>query len=262
MGYDWTLGRITAVLAATIALSACEMDGETAPAAKTATPEAAAAGDVQNARINLGECSGPRDGNVYFKVGERALAVPGSAVGDVIPTSLTPPYQKEQVKTELQEQARQGGGCPEKPIDAALLLINGDLQHPLLQGTVALVRTPKGDGAKRYAQLTSQLQANPNENCQTIGGDLMACVGTERRGDRQTPVMYVITTDTTKTMNTGGPLAARCVLAGEKIQGCNIVDQLDGGLTYDATLNAGDYSTAGLASARQAANQQITSLLR
>ncbi len=63
----------------------------------------------------------------------------------------------------------------------------------------------------------------------------LTCVGTETVGQRETPVMYVITTDTSRNLNTGGPLAARCVLQGAQqpadgqapagIRSCNIVDE-------------------------------------
>lgn len=234
-----------------VALGAC------APEPGSEQPQAAATGTTQPAtpsanRVNLAQCSTPSNGAVHFTVGEARLALPANVVGDVIPANMKPPFNKEEVQKELQAQAAAGAGCPEKPINASLLLMQADFGNTLLQGTVGLVNTPSPQAVQRFAKLTADLQAKPNRNCKTLTGELLACVGTETRGGKETPVMYVITTDTTKRMNTGGPLAVRCVLGEKKIEGCNLVDQLVGGATFDATLNAGDYSTALLSSARQA----------
>ena len=248
-------------------LAACEPQPGDAPAASTTPaaatqPQGATASANSENRINLAECSSPSEGRIHFKIGESLFQVPANIIGDVIPSSMKPPFKREAVKAELQAQAAGGAGCPEKPIDATLLLMKDDLGHPLLEGTVGLVRTPPPQAAQRFAQLTAQLQAKPNRNCKPIGGELLACVGTETRGQRETPVMYVISTDTTQRLNSGGPLAVRCTLDGQKIAGCNIVDQLAGGATFDATLNAGDYSTAGLRSARDAAARKVEALRR
>ena len=250
-----------------VGLAACEPQPADAPSAGTtpaANPPQQGASASPNAenRINLAECSTPSEGKIFFKVGQSVFQVPANTIGDVIPASMKPPFQREAVKAELQSQASAGGGCPEKPIDTTLLLMKDDLGHPLLEGTIGLVRTPPPQAAQRFAQLTAQLQAKPNRNCKPIGGELLACVGTETRGERETPVMYVISTDTTQKLNSGGPLAVRCTLDGQKIAGCNIVDQMAGGATFDATLNAGDYSTAGLRSARDAAARKVEALRR
>lgn len=251
------MGAVISVLAA----CAPEPEGNQAQAPAQPTSPSASPAATDN-RINLSQCSSPSNGAVHFRIGQSNLAVPAAIVGDVIPANMRPPFQKEAVQAELQTQANAGAGCPEKPLDAALLLTKSDLGHPLLEGTMGLIRTPSPEAARRFAQLTSQLQAKPNRNCKPLSGELLACVGTETRGGKDTPVMYVITTDTSLKMNTGGPLAVRCLLGENKIQGCRMVDQLANGITFDATLNPGDYSTALLSGARSAAVQRVEALRR
>ena len=255
--------RLSIATAMLAGLAACQTntgDAPTAASTPSATAQGSAPAQSGENRVNLAQCSTPSDGNVFFKVGQAVVSVPANIVGDVIPSTMKPPLQREVVKAELQKQAAAGGGCPGKPIDASLLLMRDNLGHPLLEGTIGLVRTPPKAAAQRFAQLTAQLQAKPNRNCKTIGGELLACVGTETRGQQETPVMYVITTDKRHKMQSGGPLAVRCRLDGQKIAGCNIVDHLAGGVTFDATLNAGDYSTAGLLGARDAAARRVEQL--
>lgn len=255
--------RAVLVTAGFLGLAACAPEPGESPQSETpaASVTQSAAGATEN-RVNLAQCQSGSDGKVHFKVGDSVLAVPAKAVGDVIPTNMKPPFKKEQVRAEIQNQASQGAGCPERPLEATLLVVKDDFGHPLLEGTMGLVRTPPKQAAQRFANLTAQLQAKPNRNCKTLAGELLACVGTETRGERDTPVMYVISTDTTQKMNTGGPLAVRCLLGDKKIQGCNIVDQMPGGLTFDASLNAGDYSTALLRGARDAVVRKVRDMQR
>lgn len=222
-----------------------------------ATPGAQAA---QGDRINLSNCATPTDGRVYFKVGQNVLAVPANAVRDVIPASLKPPVRKEDVKSALQAEAARGGGCQGRPLDASLLLVQSDLGHPLLQGSLGLLATPPQGISGPFAKVTRTLQQKPTENCKAIGGGLIGCVGSETRGEARTPVMYVIATDPNQNLAGGGPLAARCVLQGEKVAGCSMVDQLSGQLAFDATLAPGTYSADGLRDARQRVETVINGL--
>ncbi|MEM9140024.1 MAG: hypothetical protein AAGB15_09345, partial [Pseudomonadota bacterium] len=195
-------------------------------------------------RISVAQCAQPSNGTVFFKVGDAVFGMPGQSVRDAIPASLQPPIRKEDVKNELQRQAAAGGGCPEKPIDARLLMVQTNLDHPLLDGTVGLLATPPEGLTAAFSRVTRQLQQNPTENCQPLGTDLIRCVGAERRGTVETPVMYVISTDTSQRMASGGPLAARCVLEDDAIRGCNMVDQLPGNVAFDVTLKSGNYTVA------------------
>ena len=259
-------GCTLAALAA-VALSACEAGPEDAPEA-AAAPAAPAAGQAGAAapgaqdRISMAECGTPAEGRVHFEIGEAVLAVPAQDVREVIPVGMQAPLQQEAVTARLRELAAQGSGCPEQPMEAVLLLLGGNAGNPLLEGTIGVLRSPPGSITAQFAQLTRNLQQNPTQNCRQLNGQLIACVGTETIGQRETPVMYVITTDPGETLNTGGPLAARCVLEGETVRGCNIVDQLPGNLTVDATLNAGTYSTESLAAAHDAALARVQSLRR
>ncbi len=253
-----------AALAAT-ALSACQPSPEDAPEA-AATPTtgqagAAAAGAGQD-RISMAECATPAQGRVHIEIGDAVLAVPAQDVREVIPAGMQAPLQQEAVTARLRELAAQGAGCPEQPMDAVLLLIAGETGNPLLEGTIGVLRSPPGTITAQFAELTRNLQRNPTQNCRQLNGQLIACVGTETVGQRETPVMYVISTVPTETLNTGGPLAARCVIQGESVRGCNIVDQLPGNLTVDAALNPGTYSSESLAAAHEAALARVQSLRR
>ena len=255
---------LTTAAAILFALAACEPQSGGTPTASsksnTGSQPASSSTDLGNSQVKLAQCQTPSNGQVYFQFGQSTMQVPAGMIGDVIPSNMRPPFKREEVQAELQKQAAGGAGCPEKPISASLLLMKGNLGHPLLEGTVGVVNTPPKAAAQRFAQLTAQLQAKPNRNCKTIGGELLACVGTETRGEVDTPVMYVITTDTSQKMQSGGPLAVRCLLEGQKIAGCNIVDHLPGGITFDATLNAGDYSTEGLRGARDAVASRLQAM--
>ncbi len=251
-----------------LALAACESTpDDAAPGAAAATTAAqtgaaAAPAGAGQERISMAECSTPAEGQVHFRVGGSVLAVPAQDVREVIPVGVAAPLQQEAVTAELRSLAAEGAGCPEKPMDAVLLLVGGETGDPLLEGTIGVLRSPPGTITAQFAELTRGLQRNPTQNCRSLNGGLLTCVGTETVGQRETPVMYVITTDPNRNLNTGGPLAARCVLEGEAIRGCNIVDQLPGDLTVDAALNAGTYSTENLASAHGAALARIQSLRR
>lgn len=260
---------------AAVALSACEPQPEDAAGAGTAAPTAGESGTWAGAagtaaaataggqdRISMAECSTPAQGRVHFDIGDSVLAVPAQDVREVIPVGMQAPLQQEAVTARLRELAAEGAGCPEKPMEAVLLLLGGDTGNPLLEGTIGVLRSPPGTITAQFAKLTRDLQQNPTQNCRQLNGELIACVGTETIGQRETPVMYVITTNTSRRLNTGGPLAARCVLENEAVRGCNIVDQLPGNLTVDAALNAGTYSTEGLAAAHQAALARVQSLRR
>jgi hypothetical protein len=265
--------RLALAALSVVALAACGSTPDEAPAAGAEAPAAGAeapagtaaaatpAGRAQD-RISMAECTTPAEGRVHFRVGDSVLAVPAPDVREVIPVGMKAPLQQEAVTTELRALAAEGAGCPEKPMDAALLLLGGNASNPLLEGTIGVLRSPPGTITAQFAELTRNLQRSPTQNCRQLNGQLIACVGTETIGPRETPVMYVITTDPNRTLNTGGPLAARCVLDGEAIRGCNIVDQLPGNLTMDAALNAGTYSTESLASAHQAALARVQSLRR
>ncbi|MEO1490967.1 MAG: hypothetical protein AAFV19_02300 [Pseudomonadota bacterium] len=259
--------------AAVLALSACADGGSdtTTATASTQQPAATAQQGTPQAstgqattprkRINISNCSQPADEKVFFKVGGARLGVPSGVIVEAIPSTLRPPIRKEDATRELERQAANGAGCPEAPLDTVLLVINDRFAHPLLEGTAGLVRATPGM-TEQFAALTEKLQQEPTNNCRELSGDLLACVGTETLRNRETPVMYVITTDRSQKLNTGGPLAARCTLQERKIQGCNLIDTLPGDLTVDVTLNPGTYTTADLAGARSAALRQIQGYAR
>ncbi len=198
------------------------------------------------------------------------LSVPADEVREVYPTGLQAPVSEEAVTSAIRARAAEGAGCPEKPMEAVLVAVGGGPADPLLEGTIGILRSTPGAITDQFAKITRGLQSNPTENCKKVNGELLTCVGTETVGQRQTPVMYVITTDPSQKLNTGGPLAARCVLQGAaqpaagqspaEIRSCNIVDEVPGDLIIDATLKAGTFSTQSLAQAHRAALARVQSL--
>jgi hypothetical protein len=257
--------RQTALCLVPLILVACEdgTQGAAPSSTPTATDQTAAAAAPSTAgapqgenQIRIAKCAEPIGNEVYFRVAESRLKVPGNVVVDAIPANMKPPLKQETVAAELQRQAAQGSGCPEKPLETMLLVVKDELEHPLLEGTIGLIR-PSNDVNQQFARLTRQLQASPTENCRELNGELLQCVGTETRGATETTVMYVITTDRTQNLSTGGPLAIRCVLQEKQIRGCNLIDEIAGNLVIDVTLNAGNYSTADLSGARTAALNKV-----
>jgi len=256
-------------LAALFAVAACASD-KPEPAAATPAPAAApaqaatdpAATPVANA-IGLKACPKASDGRIHFKIADATLAVPSPIISDAVPAGLKPPITEEQVAAELTAQTGKGYGCPGKPLDTGFLFLKGKLDHPLLDGSIRLLSLPPGGITTRFATLTRRLQENPGKNCQPLEGvdDLIGCRGTERRGGGQdTQVLYVITTNKAEKMASGGPLAARCVLGDKAIKGCNLVDLLPGGMVIDVGLNSGQYTTAGLRAALNAATAAVDSM--
>ncbi len=236
---------------------------QNAPAATGDTAVAAAAPAAQGATVPDGTeivrpgCTQPSANRVFFRMGDTVLSVPEPAIRDVVPEGLSGPVQRAQIEQAVRTRIAAGEGCPEKPLVTRALLVENTLDHPLLTGSLGLLANDGRGITQRFAEVTKQLQQQPTKNCRTLQGDLLACVGTETRGDRQTEVMYVISTDTSIVMNSGGPLAARCVLQDDQIAGCNIVDEFASGLIFDVDLAAGEYTTDGLRGARDAALSKL-----
>lgn len=255
------------LMAGALMLAGCAEEASTGatsqpanPAAQAGAASAAAAAAASDSQlIRMAQCSTPAAGTVSFRIGQGTLRIPANVVQDAIPTGMQAPLKKEAVRAEVQARVASGAGCPEKPLDTTLLLVRDDLGHPLLEGSLAMLRAAPGDITRQFAELTERLRTQPSQNCRDLSEDLLACVGTENRAGRETPVMYVISKDRSVRMNTGGPLAARCVLENQAIQGCNIVDQIDGNITIDITLNAGDYTSSSLDQARRAALARLAS---
>ncbi|MEM1162118.1 MAG: hypothetical protein AAGJ28_14380 [Pseudomonadota bacterium] len=261
-----------AALGAALIVAGCGNSSSGPDAAATAAPAAQQTQPAQQApqtaaaassgQITVQNCTAASGGAIHLKVGTSELMIPARTILDVVPAGMQPPINKAAVQAELQRQADAGAGCPGKPIDSGLILLQDEPQHPLLDGRIGLLQMSPNGITARFAELTRNLQNNPTRNCQSMGADLMGCLGTENRGGQKTDVMYVITTDPAEKMRTGGPLAARCIIKDKAIQGCNLIEQLSGGLAIDASLRAGSYSTAGLRKALQFATAKVNGLRR
>lgn len=252
MAFDFRGVQFVFPVAATLLLAACANEStNTEPTASTAH---AADNQVQ---IQMANCATPAEGHVHFSLGGAVLRVPGPAIEDAIPDGMRAPLKKEAVRAEVQSRVAKGAGCPERPLQTALLLVKPQLSHPLLEGSIGLLNASPGNITREFADLTSKLRDAPTKNCRELPGELLACVGTETRADKETAVMYVISKDRSSVMNTGGPLSVRCVLEKKAVVGCNLVDQIPGNVTVDVTLNPGTYTSASLAEARQVALGRI-----
>lgn len=258
------LSPLSLLAAAALTLAACAdqgTGGDAPDASATATAPAAAPTDGDT-RVGLSKCREPENGRVHFRVGQTVFAVPPRTIKETIPTGLTPPYTPQTVKAALERQTATGAGCPEKPLDLLVLAVKTDLGDPLLEGTIGFLATNPDQLSTGYAGVTDKLQQNPPQDCQRMGGELLACAGTESAGNRQAQVMYLITQNRALRMNSGGPLAARCAMNEGKVQGCNIIDRGPDGVIFDAILAEGDYSTDAILSAWRAANSGLSTLVR
>ena len=250
-----SLRKAALIGTALLVLAACAPENK-APGTSTqaATPSST---EQSTARVGLKNCATPDGGKVHFDVGGTVLALAPNEIQETIPKSLKPPFSAEVLKAELDRQTAAGGGCPEKPLEMLVLAMNGRSGDTLLQGTIGMLGTDPDRVSKAYADITTRLQTNPPENCNKLGGDLLACIGTQSAGDRKAQVMYIVTTDRTKKMNSGGPLAIRCAMEQGKVRGCNIVDRGRGNFIVDAILNQGEYSTTSIERAWRSAMAQI-----
>ena len=274
MGYVWSTraardgvpsrarrpaGAMLAAGAVMLALAACQSEpaepqAAAEPVAESPAPTQAAAGQpVVEERLSTADCATPAQGRVHFSINDVVFAVPGGDVRSVLPAGASPTTEPTQIVEMLRQQTAAGAGCPEKPLDARLLSIGGDFGDPLLGGEIGILGAAPGSITGPFEQTTRELQRNPNQSCKDANGGLLACIGTETVGERQTRVMILVTTDPDRKMATGGPLAVRCLLAENAVRGCNIVDELPGGIAIDAPLRPGTYSTESLAAAHAAA---------
>ncbi|MEM0987612.1 MAG: hypothetical protein AAGK00_01940 [Pseudomonadota bacterium] len=257
-------------------LAACEGSGTedasaaAAPTPSTPAPAAAAAGtpasgtpapaEDGSTEIVRKACQQPSANRVFFRMGGTVLQVPEQSIENAVPAGLPGNVDQDQLAQEVQNRIAAGQGCPELPMDTILLSVRENLNNPLLEGSIGLLRTRDRSVTRPFAEVTRNLQRQPTQNCRVMQGEVIACIGTETRGERQLPVMYVISTDTSVSLNSGGPLAARCVLRGQEILGCNLVDDYGPDITFDATLAAGEYTTAGLLAAHSAAVARLDAL--
>lgn len=244
--------------AAALALSACANEGQQ-PAASTSNSSTSTAASTQTSagRVGLSNCATPDGGKVHFKLGNTTMALAPAEIQETIPKGLKPPFSAEVLKAELDRRTAAGGGCPENPLDMLVLAMNGSSNDTLLQGTIGMLATDPNRLSQGYAEVTAKLQKDPPKTCKKLGGDLLACTGTEARGNNRAEVMYIVTTDRSKKMNSGGPLAIRCAIQQAKVRGCNLVDRGRGDFIIDAILNQGEYSTASIEKAWRSAQAQV-----
>jgi hypothetical protein len=258
-------GALLAAGAVLLALAACQSEpakpqAAAEPAAESPAPAQTAAGQpVVEERLSTADCATPAQGRVHFNINDVVFAVPGNDVRTVVPPDVTPSTPADQVVAMLREQTAEGAGCPEKPLEAGLLGVAGPAGDPLVADTIALFRSPAGAIATPFGTLTREMLAN-SDRCQTGQGGLIACQALQQNGAQQMQSLYLLSTERNRTLAFGGPLAARCVVANGQVRGCEIVDELPGGIGLRAPLKALPQSSAALAAAHQAALAKVRSL--
>ncbi|MEM9060796.1 MAG: hypothetical protein AAGD13_10085 [Pseudomonadota bacterium] len=244
-------------------LAACA-EGETPPAASSSGSQAssqqtASAPQQQAAagRVALSSCQTPDNGKVFFKVGASNLSLDPSEIQETIPRGLKRPFTAEDLKAELDRQTAAGGGCPEKPLDLLVLGIRVPNETSLLNGQIGLLATNPTQLSQDYANFTAQLQSSPPQTCQTTDGALLICPGKQKIGNQDVEVAYIVTTDRSKRLRSGGPLAVRCGRQGGNIGNCRLIDLDSSGTAFEAGLKNGPYSTATLDEAWRSAQTAL-----
>lgn len=244
-----------------VGLAACESTStsEAEAPADTAEQTASVQDGVVQERLTTADCQQPSEDKVFFQVGGSVFAVPGGEVDTVVPPGVTPETPAEEVIGRLRTATAEGAGCPEKPLELALLAVSGPQSDALLAETILLFRS---DGiAGPYGDLTRQMLASP-ERCQSSEGGLIACHAVEQDGAEEMHSLYLVSTDRNQKLAFGGPLAARCMLAEDRIMGCEILDELEGRIGMRAPLRALPESSAALAAAHRTALERVRPLRR
>src|SRR5690606_36997283 len=127
-------GPLVAAGALIFVLAGCESQptdaadtaGAQATQAVAAQPAAAGAGDpVVEEQLTTADCRTPSEDRVHFRIENVVFAVPGDDVRTVLPPGVTPDTPAEEVISRLRTATAEGAGCPETPLDAALLAVAG-----------------------------------------------------------------------------------------------------------------------------------------
>lgn len=259
-----------AVLACSAALAACAAEtgetdapdatasagGSTVQADGAAAPAQAAEGSDQAAagpELDLSNCSRPPERRVHVRVANSVLALPAENLARLIPSSAGQGGSLE---------VAPGLGCPEQPLDAALVLMGQVQADPILDGGIGL-RAPEASD-QRFSEVTARLQREqPEGGCREAAPELLGCFGNETRQGRTQPVLYLVTTRGDARLASGGPLAARCLLdaEGTTVLGCGVSDIAKNGVVFEAALAQGSVVTVdALIQARDAAATYVEGL--
>ena len=245
------------------ALAGCA-EGTATPEATTteATPQTATQPAAQNAgnsagRVSLSNCATPDNGKVFFKVSDTVVSLAPSEIQETIPRGLQRPFTAETVKAALEQQTSQGGGCPEKPIELLILSMSVPAGDTKLSGQIGLIAGDTRSFSQDYGTFLTQLQRNPPKSCQATEGNLLICPANQKIGNRDVEIAYIVSTDPSKKLRSGAPLAARCDRQADKIGSCRLLDLDSKGVTFEAALKSGPYSSASLADAWQLAQRSI-----
>ncbi|MEL6997877.1 MAG: hypothetical protein AAFP68_06405 [Pseudomonadota bacterium] len=208
-------------------------------------------------RISLENCQTPDNGNVLFRVSRTTLSIPSTEIQETVPRGLSNTFTAEQAMAELQRQASAGAGCPGKPLDLLALGIQVPDQNTLLRGTIGLIATNSAAQAAEYAKFTTRLQTQTPKTCSEVDGGLLLCPATQKIGNRDVEIAYVVSTDRTKKMRSGGPLAAQCGRQGQSIGNCKLIDLDSQGTAFEASLKNAQFTTASLDQAWRTAQAAI-----
>lgn len=260
------------VPAIVLSLAACAEQTATPPATGTGQQQAAAAqapaaGQAapagEAAQLTLTGCAQPPGDKMHFRVGENHLAVPQAAIRTIVPLEADRGEAPDKMLAQIEARLKDGKGCPETPFEASLVVLDGEVNDPLLAGRVTVLRQPSQQSLAGFTKLMSEFQRQQPENlCGKLGDDMLQCFWKEKAGERELLTLYLITTNTKQNLAMGAPLTARCLLKDQKtVVGCSIQDTLSGGIAVDAPLKSGKITTANLRSARDAAVKAVQNLM-
>ncbi|MEM7210842.1 MAG: hypothetical protein AAF479_02950 [Pseudomonadota bacterium] len=244
------------------ALAGCA-DGTAKPApsaessTQTATSQSSSTANPSAGRVSLTNCATPDNGRVYFQFQDTVVSLAPTEIQETIPKGLKRPFTAESVKAALEQQTAQGAGCPEKPIELLVLSMSVPAEGTKLNGQIGLIAGSSGQFSAEFAGFLTKLQNQPPKSCQATQGDLLICPATQKIGNRDVEIAYIVTTDRSRKLRSGAPLAIRCERQADKIGSCRLLDLDSNGVTFEAMLESGPYTTASLDAAWQLAQRSI-----
>lgn len=221
--------------AALLALAACGDEETPAPQASSTSQVPAAQAKSNINWLDLAPCGQPQTGAVHYRIGGAVLVLEQAIVRRVILTQSRLTQGIDPSKS-LGEQLPKGTGCADNPLDVAGVVTKSGFETDLLEGSVTLFPLLPDLIVSYQRVITQLLNERPSNACQAEQDGLLICFGQERQNDIATDVAYVIATDPSKNLATGGPLFARCEIREGRPVGCNLGDAASQQIFYDATL--------------------------
>ncbi|MEM8991191.1 MAG: hypothetical protein AAGD08_12330 [Pseudomonadota bacterium] len=249
-GSEASGGSGAAAAAAAPQVAAAESAAPAAPAEAEA-PVRVTPAQASGPAFDLSSCREEADRRLHARIGGAVFALPAEKILRLVPAG----------GAAGQGAVAPGDGCPDRPVGVDVVLIGDALDAPSLLGPMGLRNVAPRD--RGFAEVVTGLQQEqPAEACKPAGEGLIQCFGTERNGERVTPVLYLISTRGDQRLAMGAPLTARCIIDAESqsIRGCGVLDMAGDGVMFEASLAPGTYTTETLQAALETAAVYVESL--